>query len=340
MADERYNSSPDRFSSIGIELKDNELDILELFAQTGALTTMQITEIMKSTELERAYKNVHETIQLQQKRKLIEKIEVKRRRNNEKYFKLTDDGIYQLFLKRPYGILSDQLSFKKGQPPISYVDRFLRYHGKNLVFKLFLSPYFEDQTISVDNFGLLLEIFSYVTDCCKRLETTATARQIALLFKPKFSWNKAPGEDNKKLIESLNEIDALQYIDEAKIKKSDDNNVISVITPENLITIRLNTQAYKAEVSIGKITIYEYKITIFGSDITVGTAQKLEDPIKSTLNRSKKIIEPYIFKLVSNLGEDEMRVLANDTKFMRLLDDINTKFEAGFKRLMELRKIS
>jgi hypothetical protein len=170
------------------------------------------------------------------------------------------------------------------------------------------------------------------------LETAATARQIASIFNPKFSWNKVPGEDSMKLLESLNEIGGLENINEAKIEKSYDNSNLSVRTPQNSIIIRSNAQAHKAEVYIDKTRIHEYKTTVIGSEITVGTAQKLEDPIKSSLERSKKIIEPYIFYLVSNLEHDEMRSLARDTKFMRLLDEMNSKFESGYELLMELRK--
>ena len=102
MEAKRYNHPLDRLQSIGINLKEDELGILELFVQTGALTTMEITKIIKSTKLEMAYKNVYYNIQQLKNKKLIENIGVKRKRNNEKYFRLTDDGIYQLFLRRLY----------------------------------------------------------------------------------------------------------------------------------------------------------------------------------------------------------------------------------------------
>jgi len=339
MEAKRYNHPIDRLQSIAIKLKDDELDILELFIQTGVLTATQITSKIKSTKLEIVYKNVHSKVQKLKKIKLLKNIKVKGARNNEKYLGLTDDGIYQLFLKRQYGILLDQLSIRKGQPHISYVDSFLRFYGKNLIFELFVYPYFERQTISVDNFGLLQKIFRYVAACCKNLETAATARQIALLFNPKFSWNKVPGEDDRKVLESLKEIGVLEHIDDAKIEKSYDNNILIVTAPQDFVTIKLNTRAFKAEILTGKNITHEYKITILGSDITVGTTRKLENPIKSTSERSRKIIEPYIFELLSNLEEDEIKVLAHDTKFMLLLDSIHTN-ESGYERLMELRERS
>jgi hypothetical protein len=86
--------------------------------------------------------------------------------------------------------------------------------------------------------------------------------------------------------------------------------------------------------------VYEYKINQLGSEITVGTTQKLEDPIRSTVERSRKIVEPYIFELVSTLEQDNMKVLAHDTKFMLVLDDMNTRFKNGYNTLMEFRQKS
>jgi hypothetical protein len=167
-------------------------------------------------------------------------------RNNEKFLGLTDDGIYQLFLKRPHGILVNQISVKKGQPSVCYVERFLLNYSKNLVLKLFLYPYFEERTISVDNFNLLLKVFGYLTSCCKQLETATTVSQIANIFKPKFSWDKVPGEDNTKLLEPLNEVGILEHTDDAKIEKCGDNNIIFVTMPQKSVIIRVDTPAHKA----------------------------------------------------------------------------------------------
>ena len=110
------------------------------------------------------------------------------------------------------------------------------------------------------------------------------------------------------------------------------------MSTKNRVTIGLDAAARKAIVSTDSLGTYEYKITTLGSEITAGTTQQAEDPIKSTSNRSKKLIEPYIFELVSNLTEEEIKVLARDTRFMHLLENIAAKFESGHKRLLELRK--
>ena len=70
--------------------------------------------------------------------------------------------------------------------------------------------------------------------------------QSILLFIPKFSWNKVPGEDDEKLLESLKKIGALRHEPEIQIQKSSDNNTISLVTPHNIVTVKLDTTAHKA----------------------------------------------------------------------------------------------
>ena len=205
MASEKYNDLLQKvhsLQSIGIKIDNDALDILELFAQRECLTIAEITRNIKSTKIERVYKNVHGKVQKLKTSNLIEEVDQKSR-YNEKYYKLTDDGIYQLFLKRLYGILADQLSIKKGQTAVSHVASFLKHYGDNLLFELFLYPYFETQTISNDNFDLVVKLFRYLHDCCVRLDLSINVGAKVPFLIPKFSWNKIPGRDEKVLLTSL-----------------------------------------------------------------------------------------------------------------------------------------
>jgi hypothetical protein len=115
MTSERYNELLARLQRIDTNIKDEELDILELFAQTEYLTATQINNIIKSTKLERAYKNVRSKVYRLRSLYLIEEVKADRarRRHNEKYFRLRDEGIYLLFLKRLDGIKFYQLPATK-----------------------------------------------------------------------------------------------------------------------------------------------------------------------------------------------------------------------------------
>lgn len=363
MWSKEYNDQLRRLESIGEDIDDVALDILEIFVQTEGLTIAQITALVKSTKLERAYKNVRDRIQKLKSLKLIEETDLRgKRRHNEKYYKLRDEGIYTLFLKRLHGVLVNQLSVKKGESPVSYVHHFLKYYGDNLIFKLFLYPYFDKQTITTNNFKLIVQLFNYVHNCCKQLDL-ALRVQVPI---SKFSWNKIPGQDDIELLTSIREIFGLADIeidrDKLCIEKTPDNNTIKVITPKSSIAIELDRTRKKAIAMVSdkdkSVRKYEYHTVKFGSEIIVGTTQPHEESIKGVLDSSRKLVESPIYELVSNMGyelasnrgrgstdlEDKMggtRVLAQDEKFMALLeyihDHMHKNFEIGYERIRRSR---
>jgi hypothetical protein len=135
-----------------------------------------------------------------------------RRRHNEKHFRLTNQGIYQLFRnRRYYGVFTDQLSIKKGHLPISNIDIFLKHFGDNTLFNSFLYPYFEKQTIFDADPILLGRLFRYLHDCSEQMDAAA---KIDCLV-PQFSWTKVPGEQNNQFLTSLKEIFRLDNLENA-----------------------------------------------------------------------------------------------------------------------------
>jgi hypothetical protein len=273
-------------------------------------------------------------------------VDKKRRRHNEKYFKLTDEGIYQLFLKMRYhGILLDQTLIKKSGIIISRVNTFFRYYGNNVIFELFLYPYFERETISTDNFDLLVKLFRYLHDCCREIDSALRIHSPIA----QFVWNKVPGEYSEGILKSLKKNFTLDDIDYAKIERTPDNNAITVTTLRIRIIIKLDLTRGRAIATANvdnNVKTYEYEIINFGSDIVACSTQSFEELIKRILD-SRRLIEAPIYELVSNLGKigseiqkemDSLKVLAQDTKFMRLLEDIHSNFESGYRSLIELRK--
>jgi hypothetical protein len=363
MESEEYNGLLCRLENMREDIDNVTLDILEIFAQTEAITTSQITSFVKSTKIERAYKNVHNRVKKLKSLKLIEETNLHgKHRHNEKYYKLRDEGIYTLFLNRLHGVLVNQLSVRKRELPVSYVHNFLKYYGDNLIFKLFLYPYFDKHSITIDNFELIVKLFNYIHNCCKHLDL-ALRVQVPVMI-TKFSWNKIPGQDDMELFTSIREIFGIEDIDRDKLNivKTRDNNTIKVITPQRSIVIELDRTSKKAIAILtdkdNSLRKYEYDTVKFGSEIMVGATQPHEESMKGVLESSRKLIELPIYELVSNLGyelvsnlgnrstllEDKMgstKVLAQDEKFMTLLQDIHdnlhNNFERGYNRVRMLR---
>jgi DNA-binding PadR family transcriptional regulator len=352
MMSEEYNEALDIvqcFQNIDASISEDVLDILELFAQDESLTITDITNHIVSTKIQRKYKNVYYLIEKLKSRGLIEQqknVDKARRRHNQIYFKLTDQGIYLLFLKlRYHGILIDQLSVKKGNPPVSHIDNFLKYYGDNALFELFLYPYFEKQTIYAAHIDMLVKLFGYLHNCCKQVNISKGANVVQHLF----YWNKVPGENNSQLLASLKEIFMLENIDSDNtiIKKSSDNSTITVTAAQVTVVIKLDEKTKKAtatsEMAANNNTKkYDYTILYYGREIMACTLHG----DKSQVLDSKRLLEAPIYELVRDIGieygisQEYINMLAQDTKFMSLVEQAHNEFRKGYHCLMRLRKNS
>jgi hypothetical protein len=348
---EKYNEQARRFQSIGANIEDATLDILELFAQKQYLTTAQITSIIKSTDIEMAYPNVRNKLQKLKSLNLIEGVRGHKTRHNETFFKLTEEGIYQLFLKRIDGILIDQFSVIKGQKPVSNIKTFLQYYGDSALFESFLYPYFCKETISAENLNLLSTLFYYIHDCCKQVDTATRVASVVPIRIAKFSWNKIPGKDSKDLLLSLKEVFGLDSdIDNATIEKTNEENVLKITTSQISILIELDLERMKAIATLDKDNRkYEYDILKLDSDLNVCTTQPTQESINKILD-DRKILETPIYRLICNLGrsdndvsQDSLQILSADDKFMRLVEDMHdmhVDFDKGYNKLINLRRSS
>ena len=226
---------------------------------------------------------------------------------------------------------------------------FLTNYGNNKLFEIFLYPYFEKQTISVDNFGLVVKLFRYLHNCCIQLDTTVRVGRGVPIYLPKFLWNKVPGKDDKGLLTSLNEIFNLIEFDKPQIRKTLDNNTLKVTTTNVRIDIKLDRTKRRAIASFAdnysNYREYEYRVVSYGSEIMVCSIADPDDSIRKSFDNTRGLIHGPIYEFVSDIGRSSSRgeidnyaALAKDTKFMTFLEDLHKNFETGYKCLIEVRK--
>ena len=328
-----------------INLSEDELDILELFAQAKSLTIMEITSNIEHTKIQRKYKNVYYLVHKLESSKLVEKeidVQRDRRRHNERYFKITDTGIHQLFLRgRHYGILTDQLSVKRGKTPISNIETFLMNHGNNEIFNLFLYPFFEKHTIFDAGSKILGKLFRYLFNCCKAVEA---ASKISYMI-PQFSWDKVPGEASAELLSSLEDVLGLDHLNDARIEKTLDHSTVKVFTSQIEINIRLDSTKGTAIARVdidNKPRKFEYKMLNYFSEIVAFRSTGYGYPLNL-----RKLVEVPIYELINDIESEPPEsqsmingLLANDTKFMTILNDMHERFDKNYKLLEDLRKES
>lgn len=100
-----------------------------------------------------------------------------------------------------------------------------------------------------------------------------------------FDWDSIPGKDNKQLIESLKIDLKIDWIKKPEIKKSEDNEIITVMEGTKAITLKLNKEKNKVAVSMDDENIQEYvvkkemdRFNIYGS-----VMRRIEDDICAVL---------------------------------------------------------
>ena len=306
---------------------------------------MEITSNIEHTKIQRKYKNVYYLVHKFETSKLVEKeidVQRDRRRHNERYFKITDTGIYQLLLRgRHYGILADQLSVKKGKNPISNIETFLMHHGNNTIFNLFLYPFFEEQTIFDAGPKFLGKLFRYLFNCCKAVEATS---KISYMI-PQFSWDKVPGEGSAELLSSLEDVLGLDHLNDARIEKTLDHSAVKVFTSQVGINITLDSVKGTAIARVdidNKPREFEYKMLTYFSELVAFKSAGYGNPLNL-----RKLIEVPIYELMNDIESEPPesqtiinRLLANDTRFMTVLNDMHEKFDKNYKLLEDLRKES
>jgi hypothetical protein len=233
-----------------------------------------------------AYKNVNKRIHKLLSLNVIQETEADNNDVNKhkaKYYNLTEYGIYQLFLNKLDKLSIRQLdTIKFGKPPSSNTLVFLRNYDNSLLFKSFLYPYFEKDTLfEIGNF-LLLNLFQYLAVSCHKIKDQFKYESYNIpVIDTIFCWNKVPGENNEvaNLSQFLKELFNLQDVRYIK-KDPNDNYTIKVETSSASIKIKLDRDRKKVEImstASGKLEKFEYDIFEMNSDILVGSRKPTKE---------------------------------------------------------------
>jgi DNA-binding PadR family transcriptional regulator len=164
-----YISGLDRLSRKDPEVDEKSIDIPEQFAWKKHLSAYQICSNLKSTHSKMAYKNVNKRTNALLSSGLIQKLETSiHSKHNAKYYRLTEYGIYQLFLNRLDSLLVNQSDVRKGNEISQSLNAltFFRNYVECGLFKIFLYPYFKKETLLAIGSSLLWDLYNYLSICC------------------------------------------------------------------------------------------------------------------------------------------------------------------------------
>ena len=334
---EEISNLPNRNVTLG----QVEEEFLIFFAENPCLSAYQIrplhnslqnlwiyTRIHKQEVNPMDYKNVHKRIIRLYELKLIEK-EDKEAKHGAIYYKLSTGGIYYL-------IHNKNLEF------FGVLKNVLQNHSDSMIFKIFLYPYMERDTIlQIKSTSRISRICSYLHECCEATERAIESinrSSIGHLAKQVFLWQDVPGVDNHRLIDFLKQKFDIDWLEKAEIIKSDDRNTIRISRGRKSIMIKLNDKKDKAILTINRKKEYEftfltqtYEVLYRGQPIKEFEANSLPLSIKSLVANLVLALALEGFAI-----ESDIKALAQDKKFMRILSDNKQKFDDSYQKLLEV----
>jgi len=342
-----YISTVYRSSRQHRRLDERSFDILEQFIWEKYLSAYQICSRLKSTPRKLAYKNVNLRTNQLLSSDLIQKVETdsKNSKHNAIHYRLTECGIYQLFLNRLRSIAPNS--------------PFLRNYSDSALFKVFVYPYFKKETLLAIGPSILWWLYNHLSTCCQSIESEELLKNSDFFNSTGFSliflWNEVPGKDNGRLLDHLQKVFKLESIDRYDIKKEDAGEypTITVNIP-SAPTIMIKLDKARDKVLImstagGQFKNLQYEFR----HVDQWVAERLpkEAPIAVLVSKIfikagmgiEQIIYDFVYQLASEAETRQeeysyyTKILSQDDRFMKVVKEIyenrHKEFERGYKRL-------
>ena len=122
-----------RYEHIGSDIGPQANNILREFSYTQRMSAYNIYKKFKLGPSKMAYKNAYKHVKRLQNLEFIEPIEVQNAERGAKYYRISEAGLFQLFL--PHKLL------------IVLLPSIVKTHGNYLIFETFLYPIFKQETL-------------------------------------------------------------------------------------------------------------------------------------------------------------------------------------------------
>jgi hypothetical protein len=281
------------------------------------------------------YKNIHRRIRKLKKLKLIEEETSKKTSSHgAKYYKLSEKGVYYIFLKVSSFIgeyLNTTQVFKLLH--MNYPDTF--------IFQLFLHPYVDVRTIEeIHGTAHVTSFWRYLRSCCEAIQDLTGLKEGGEQI---FVWADVPPNaiykfkvlEDKRLAQFLKKRFNLNWLDQADITKIEDDSIVKILHGGKSAIIELIDDNTKALLKIDRKERLKMNVTIlkdkenesFVFDIlappeSIHHTQQIHLESKLKMLASKLVLELLSYPMIEN----DISVLSQDNKFVKLLKQVSEDF--------------
>lgn len=330
--------------------------LLLKFAKYSKVSTYDLYKYTKNTEGVTSYKNVHKKVHQLLSNRMIEQVvgsktKVPKNTKDPIYYRLSSFGIFYIFNK-----LTDI-------PDLSAI---ITNYENDELFRNLLYPYFQKSTLlGIKDSLTQTDIASYLSECCKLIEVLlASVDNVNKKFKnfkpPVFQWNEIPGDkSNAKLLSYLRNRFDLDFPQKnTEIKKRYNDKTISISSANLNVHIDLNdSKTNAALIQADKGILFEFNVQSSLSNPKIlevidpkgylpeATVAHFIDSLLLDFDEALgKMVYSWVIRhrnridLFGNFGreiENDFRLIADDRKFMKLLERIGRRFIECFKKFPE-----
>ncbi len=342
-----------------INLSESSVFTLYQFLKNKEVSTYQICSLLKNTEFEAEYKNVHKKIKNFHDSNLI-KITKKVREHGAIYYSLTSTGLVYLL---------SQLEKSRTHLLINLIDNY----GDDYFFDLFIYPYINKKTLtSINDEEICIKIIKYFSECSKYLiDKTNLLNTIKNKGYQEISFSIRESSPDRhewifKWISNLPwiffaryEIFRFEEFHDMKTEKISDTELRLFNDKLEFIFTLIDV----AKKSIKKLKIYDKKndrefeqyVTLYynGFDVSISKKITFEEALKieSEFNHDE-IVQNLIYsitKLVGRYGYDftkpfsaeptwlmnDLYLFKNDKKFMKILKKVKDGFDKNYSEFFK-----
>jgi len=332
--------------------------VLSQFLLGKYFSPYKIQKMLKNKGENHAYKDVHKRIQRLYSLELIERvpedqIHGERTLHNPIFYRLTIGGLFNLLYE------NGDVMFTEDKKKI-----FL-YHGDNIIFNTFIYPYIEQSTLIGIKGSFLPEIiFDYISKCCGIIDEIIEGLAGDGGFRPfpidLFRWSEVPGEYDIQTVRKMANEFEVDFSEESKIEKYNDERTIKISDKNHCVIIQLNQKMNSATLTVHDGRTCELIVEQVEDDDELIVKKKgtfrqdvalsvMGDRVQSNLlNLAFSILmavkiggtEADFVEARVPIDTKDFEILTQDAKAMDLIEETHKLFTERYRLFSELKNMN
>jgi hypothetical protein len=274
------------------------------------------------------------------------------------HYKLSKYSVYYLIRGNYYVTIDNHRYVIRDDEDLSFeiCNNLLSNFKDHILFEFFVFPYIEPETLSKSMYVYVVSlIFAYLNNCCKQVDEIVSKIDYAYeqnngyVTSPLFVWQNIhmTGPDNEELRKFLKSQFKWDWLDNARITKTEDDNTIELSYGMNTARISLDKERKEAVLKFKGRKEYEFFVHKNADKyiVEVPTSRNPEEVyiksfIRSHMASALKFVAS-LSTLISDYDPDSLssivEKLREDERFMQALSKTREQFDRRCSMIIEKR---